>query len=376
MKVICVQENLSKALSVVNRAVATRSSLPVLANVLVATENSMLKLSATNMEISTTVLIGCKVESEGAVTIPARQMTELVSQLGAEPVELSLDEDTLELAIAGGSYRSTLKGITAEDFPSVPAADAGTSLKIAPGFLKEMIDLTVVAAATDDSRPVLAGVCLTIKPDEIVFAAADGYRLAVKHLEADTGVDSDVQVIIPRSSMLEISRILGDLEEEVELIISAQNTHVIFRVGNTEVVSLLVEGQFPNYEQLIPPDHQTRIVVNTDEMVKASRIAAIFARGGSNVIRVQTGGEEAGPNQIVVSSRSADLGENTGQVEATVEGDDTFIAFNARFLGDCLNIVNADEIEILLSGATSPGLLRPRDDQTYAHVIMPMHMVR
>ena len=376
MKVICVQENLSKALSVVNRAVATRSSLPVLANVLIATEKSMLRLSATNMEISTTVLIGCKVESEGSITIPARQITELVGQLAAEPVELSLDEDTLELAITCGSFRSTLKGITAEDFPSVPTAENGTAIRISPGFLKEMIDLTVVAAATDDSRPVLSGVCLTIRPDEIIFAAADGYRLAVKRLEADTGVEDEVQVIVPRGSMQELSRILADTEEEVEVIISPQKTHVVFRIGNTEVVTLLIEGQFPNYEQLVPPDHQTRIVVRTEDMVKASRIAAIFARGGSNVIRVQTGGEGAGPDSIVVSSRSADLGENTGQVAAKVEGDDTFIAFNARFLGDCLNIIDAEEIEILLSGATSPGLLRPRDDQTYAHVIMPMHMVR
>jgi DNA polymerase-3 subunit beta len=376
VKVICVQEKLSKALSVVNRAVATRSSLPVLANVLIATENSMLKLSATNMEISTTVLIGCKTEAEGAITVPARHLTELVTQLAAEPVELTLDSDTLELGISCGSFYSTLKGISADDFPSIPASDDGTVLRIDPGFLKNMIDLTVIACATDDSRPVLSGVCMTIKANDVVFAAADGYRLAVKRLEADTGVESEVQVIVPRSSMIELSRILADTTEEVEIVISPQKTHIAFRIANTEVVSLLVEGQFPNYEQLLPADHQTRIVVRADAMAKASRIAAIFARGGSNVIRVQTGDEDAGPNRIVVSSRSADLGENTGQVDATVEGEDTFIAFNARFLGDCLNILDTEELEILLSGATSPGLLRPLDDHTYAHVIMPMHMVR
>lgn len=376
MKVVCIQENLSKALSIVNRAVATRSSLPVLANVLIATDSSMLKLSATNMEISTTVLIGCKTETEGAVTVPARHLNDLVSQLSADPVELTVNDESLELGISCGSFTSTLKGIGAGDFPSIPSAERGTVLNISPGFLKTMIDLTVIACATDDSRPVLAGVCMTIKPDEVVFASADGYRLAVKRLEADTGIENEVQVIIPRTSMMELSRILSDTDEEVEIEISPQKSHIVFRMGNIEVVSLLVEGQFPNYEQLLPADHQTRIIVKADAMVKASRIAAIFARGGSNVIRVQTGDEDAGPNHIVVSSRSADLGDNTGYVEATIEGDDTFIAFNARFLSDCLATLNSEEIDILLSGATSPGLLRPRDDLTYSHVIMPMHMVR
>ncbi len=376
MKVICVQENLSKALSIVNRAVATRSSLPVLSNVLLATERSMLKLAATNMEISTTVMVGCKIESEGAVTVPARLLTDLVSQFEAGPVELELDSDTLELALTAGKYRATLKGISADDFPPLPTAEPGTTVRIDSRTLKRMVDLTTVAAATDDSRPVLGGVSVTINPDSMVFAAADGYRLAIKKMDAETEVERAVQIIIPRFSMMELSRILGDSTEDAELVISPQLTYAVFTVGDVQMISHLIEGQFPNYEQLVPTDCQTRLVLNTAEVTKATRIASIFARGGSNVIRFETVGEDEGDGHVSVSAASADIGENSGQLEATIEGEQAFIAFNARFLSDCMATIDTDNVEIQLSGATSPGLIRPLGDDSYTHVIMPMHTVR
>lgn len=376
MKVICVQEKFARALATVNRAVASRSSLPVLSNVLLATEKSMLKLSATNMEIATTVMVGCKVESEGAVTVPARLLTDLVSQLGADPVELELNPENLELTLTCANYRATLKGISADDFPPLPTATAGTVLRMDPAILRRMIDLTVLATATDDSRPVLSGVCITIKPDALVLAAADGYRLAVKSLEADTGVERTVQVIVPRNSMSELARILADTKEEVEIIISQQRTHAVFNAGDIHMVSHLIEGQFPNFEQLVPPGFQTRLVLNTAEMARASKIASIFARGGSNVIRLETRPGDNGAGKLLVSATSTDLGNNTGELEASLEGEQAFIAFNARFLGECLGTIDTDQVEIQLSGATSPGLIRPIGDTTYSHVIMPMHTVR
>ena len=379
MKLTCVQENLSKALSVVNRAVATRSSLPVLSNVLVATDSSMLKLAATNMEISTTVVVGCKIESEGAVTVPARLLTDLVSQFEAGPVELELNSETLELALSSGKYRATVKGISADDFPPLPTAEPGTALRIDPAKLKQMVDLTTIAAATDDSRPVLAGVSIAIGPDSLVFAAADGYRLAVKTLETQTdisGASTKVQIIVPRNSMLELSRILGEAEEEVEIIISPQATHAVFNVGSVQMISHLIEGQFPNYEQLVPTDFQTRLVMSTAEFSKATRIASIFARGGSNVIRFEADPAGNSSGSVSVSAESADVGKNSGDLDATIEGEQAFIAFNARFLGECLGTIDTEEVEVQLSGATSPGLIRPLGDESYTHVIMPMHTVR
>ena len=376
MKLTCVQENLSKALSVVNRAVATRTSLPVLSNVLVATERSMLKLSATNMEISTTVMVGCKIDSEGAVTVPARLLTDLVSQFDAGPVDFELNPETLELSLSSGKYNATLKGISADDFPPLPAAEPGATLRLDSTTLKQMIDLTTIATATDDSRPVLSGVSISIDSNSIVFAAADGYRLAIKRLNAETGVEKAVQIIVPRSSMIELSRILGDTREEVEIVISPQATHVAFQVAGVQMISHLIEGQFPNYEQLVPTDSSTRVVLNAAEFSKATRIAAIFARSGSNVIRMEVASGDADAGTVSISAESADIGANSGQLDADVDGEQAFIAFNARFLGECLGTVHTEEVEVQLSGSTSPGLIRPRNDDSYIHVIMPMHTVR
>ncbi len=376
MKLTCVQENLSKALSVVNRAVATRTSLPVLSNVLVATERSMLKLSATNMEISTTVMVGCKIDSEGAVTVPARLLTDLVSQFDAGPVDFELNPETLELSLSSGKYNATLKGISADDFPPLPAAEPGATLRLDSTTLKQMIDLTTIATATDDSRPVLSGVSISIDSNSIVFAAADGYRLAIKRLNAETGVEKAVQIIVPRSSMIELSRILGDTREEVEIVISPQATHVAFQVAGVQMISHLIEGQFPNYEQLVPTDSSTRVVLNAAEFSKATRIAAIFARSGSNVIRMEVDSGDADAGTVSISAESADIGANSGQLDADVDGEQAFIAFNARFLGECLSTVHTEEVEVQLSGSTSPGLIRPRNDDSYIHVIMPMHTVR
>ncbi len=376
MKLTCVQENLSKALSVVNRAVATRTSLPVLSNVLVATERSMLKLSATNMEISTTVMVGCKIDSEGAVTVPARLLTDLVSQFDAGPVDFELNPETLELSLSSGKYNATLKGISADDFPPLPAAEPGATLRLDSTTLKQMIDLTTIATATDDSRPVLSGVSISIDSNSIVFAAADGYRLAIKRLNAETGVEKAVQIIVPRNSMIELSRILGDTREEVEIVISPQATHAAFQVAGVQMISHLIEGQFPNYEQLVPTDSSTRVVLNAAEFSKATRIAAIFARSGSNVIRMEVDSGDADAGTVSISAESADIGANSGQLDADVDGEQAFIAFNARFLGECLGTVHTEEVEVQLSGSTSPGLIRPRNDDSYIHVIMPMHTVR
>ncbi len=374
MKVVCVQENLSRALATVNRAVATRSTLPVLSNVLLSADRAMLKLSATNMELATTVNVGCKVESEGEITVPARLLTDFISQLDADPVTLDLNEDSLDLNVSSGRYHATIKGIAATDFPPLPAAERGPTLDIDPIFLKGMIDATVLATATDDSRPVLAGVCIVLRPDELVLAAADGYRLAIKRLEADTGVDRELQVIVPRPSMVELSRILGDNQENVEMVITPQHTHVVFKIGQVELTSHLIEGQFPNFDQLIPAEFTTRIVINREEMAQSARISSIFARGGSNVIRLDVPDNKA--ETITVSAKSADLGENSGEMSAEIEGDPTNIAFNARFLSDCIGVIDSEQLEIQLSGPTSPGLIRGTSDSSYTHVIMPMHMAR
>ena len=336
----------------------------------------MLKLSATNMEIATTVMVGCKIDTEGGVTVPARLLSDLIAQFETGPVEIQLDPENLELALSSGKYQATVKGISVDDFPPFPSTEPGTILRLSSKTLKEMVDLTALASATDDSRPVLAGVSISISSDSIVFAAADGYRLAIKTLNVATDVSTPLQIIVPRNSMLELSRILNDTTEDVEIIVSPQATHAIFNAGGIQMISHLIEGQFPNYEQLVPTDCQTKLVINTAEFSKATKIASLFARGGSNVIRFEVNPTEDQSGTVSVSAEATDVGQNSASLDASIEGEQAFIAFNERFLGECLGTINTEDVEVQLSGGTSPGLIRPLGDESYTHVIMPMHTVR
>ncbi len=375
-----VQENLNRGLSLVNRAVATRSPLPVLQNVLLATEEGGLKLSAMNQQIAISVWIGASIESEGAITVPARLLVDFVSQLPEGPVKMDLDGDTDTLSVEAGAYRAKIKGIDADEFPPIPAASAEREVEIPTELFAEMIDQVVVAAATDDSRPVLAGVSLTLTPEGIELAAADGYRLAVRRADLTTGVDEPVQLIVPRAAMVELRRILGDDPGTVTIGLTPNESEVLFRTSDVTFVSHLIDGQYPNYEQLIPNQVDTRVVTDTEEFAHATRIAGLFARDGANVIKLSVEpGENGAASRVVLTASSAELGENSGDLKAVVAGPGGQIAFNFRFLAECLAAVSTAQVSVGVSGAKSPGLFRPvkddMDDHEYSHVIMPMHTV-
>ena len=359
---------------------ATRSPLPVLGNVLLATEDAGLKLSAMNQQLAISVWIGASIEAEGAITIPARLLSEFVAQLPEGPVHMVLDPDTDTLRVSAGRYRAKMKGIDAEEFPPIPAASAERELELPTELWAGMIDQVVIAAATDDSRPVLAGVCLTLLPDRIELAAADGYRLAVRREEVATGMSERTQIIVPRAAMVELRRILGDDPGEVTLGVTANRASVLFRTKMVSFVSNLIDGQYPDYEQLIPSSVETRLVVDTAELAHATRIASLFARDGANVVKVNVDpGEEGGSGRLVLTAASAELGENSGDVEASVDGPGGQIAFNCRFLGECLGAITTEKVWMGVGDATSPGLIRPIEDdaavEAYSHVIMPMHTV-
>lgn len=375
-----VQENLNRGLNLVSRAVATRSPLPVLQNVLLATEEGGLKLSAMNQQIAISVWIGASIESPGAITVPARLLGDFVGQLPEGSVKMELDSDTDTLMVLAGRYRAKIKGIDADEFPPIPTASAEREVELPTELCAEMIDQVVVAAATDDSRPVLAGVSLILTPDGIELAAADGYRLAVRKADVETGVGEPVQLIVPRAAMVELRRILGDDPGTVTIGLTPNESEVLFRTSGVTFVSHLIDGQYPNYEQLIPDQVDTRLVTSTEEFAQATRIAGLFARDGANVIKVSVEpGENGADSQVVLTASSAELGENSGDLEAVVAGPGGQIAFNFRFLAECLAAISTEKVSLGVSGAKSPGLFRPvnddKDDDQYSHVIMPMHTV-
>ena len=379
MKISCLQENLSRGLAVVGRAVATRATLPVTQNVLLSVDKSMLKLSATNLEIAITTWTGAKIDEDGAITVPARLLTEFVNSLPNENIDLEIQPGSGVLQLAQGERsKATIHGTDASEFPPIPTVDDGVSAQVDPLVLKSAIARVAFAAATEESRPVLTGVELKLEGDRFSLAAADGFRLAVHHGALQSPVESEIKVIIPARTLNELNRLLGDQEEPVDIMMTPAKGQVMFRIrgGETvEVVSQLLQGAFPNYEQLIPDRHDTRAILDLPALLRAVRTAAIFARDGSNIIRLElvpsNGG--GGNGKVIISAKSEEVGDNRDEVDAdAIEGAEGNIAFNSRYLLDVLTVLEKGKVALETTSSSSPGVFRPTDSEDYIHVVMPM----
>ncbi len=376
MRVSVLQENLAHGLNVVSRAISPRSTLPVLSNVLVATDEGRLRLSATNLELGVTCWIGAKIEEEGSTTVPARAFTELVSTLTDRNVEMSLNVRTQTLNVRCGASNTNLKCIDAQEFPPMPVAELADGIQINANELKEMIHQVVFAASADEARPILTGVLVTVRENQITMAAADGFRLSVRKAELSSPVSRPISVVIPARAMSELARILPSSPEEVvTLMLPSGRDQVIFRMRDVELVSQLIEGTFPDYEQIIPRSYKTRTVLSTWQFSKACRQAEIFAREGSHIARLNiTSGGELQPGKVEISGQSEETGDNLNVIDASVEGAPLLIAFNVRFLRDVLDVIKTPEVALETNTATSPGVIRPVGEENFVHVIMPMHL--
>ncbi|MYC07091.1 MAG: DNA polymerase III subunit beta [Chloroflexi bacterium] len=374
MRLSCLQENLARGLSVVGRAVASRSTLPITQNVLLSTEQSMLKISATDLNMAMTTWIGAQVEEEGAITVPARLLGDFVNSLPPERIDIETTAQPIGLNIKCVSFESNISGTPADDFPPIPAVADGVAAKIEPSVLREAIDRVSFAAAVEDSRPVLTGVKTEITGSDFKFAAADGFRLAVYSGKLAEPPSEDIEFLIPARVLNEISRLLGTQQRAVEFMVTPSSNQALFRVEDVEIVSSLIAGNFPNYNQLIPQSHTTRVVIDSDDFLRATRIAAIFARDGNGIIRLQVaGGEEEAPGRLTISSRSEEVGDNEGQLGAAVEGEEAKIAFNTQYLTDVLEVINGD-VAMEVSSPSSPGVIKPAEGDDYVHVVMPMYV--
>jgi DNA polymerase-3 subunit beta len=365
VKLSVMQENLARGLSVVSRAVSSRSTLPVLANVLLRTEDAGLKLTATNLEIGITYWVPGRIEADGATTVPARLLTDLVSSLpGSEKVDLELQgTDTLHLRC--GRFATHVKGIDADEFPTIQTAGERPTTRISQKVLKKALEETIFAAASDEARPILTGVLARFEGSRLTLAAADNYRIAVRTIDILDPVEA-VSVVIPARALTELGRILADTA--VELVLAQARNQVLFHLDGIDLVSRLIDGQFPNYQQVLPASHASRAEFDREELLRAVRPAALIASSSANIVKLEVGGDGA----AVTVTATAEVGDYTGEVEGTVEGDPTTIAFNARYLADVLGNVGADRFSLELNGPLSPGVFRPVGDADYVHVVMPV----
>ncbi len=374
MKFTCLQDNLSKGLGIVSRAVSARSTLPVLGNILLATDNAQVRLSATNLELAVTCWIGAKIEDEGSVTLPAKTLVDLVNTLPGEPVSLALTARTQTVNLNCGRIKASIKGIDAQEFPTIPPADLDKAIQLNVEDLRAMITSVIFAAAADETRPILTGVLARLEGNRFVLAASDGFRVAERTAYLSSPVSDPITAVIPARALAELARII-DPEQPVYMQLPPGRGQVIFHNGTVELVAQLIEGAFPVYQGIIPKAYRTRTVVSTDEFRKACRSSDIIAREAAHTTRLKIKpGEELTPGHVTISATAAETGDNVADLDATIEGDAVEIAFNVKYLVDVLGVIDTPNVALETAGATSPGVIKPVGRDDYIYIVMPMHL--
>ncbi len=379
MKITCKQQDLSRGLLAVSHAVSSRSTLPILANILVTTDHGRLKLSATNLEIGINCWVDAQIHEEGTTTVPAKLLTDFVNSLPQASVDITVPEGSNTMGIKSLRSSANIKGMDASEFPLIPSAEGGEEpVLLDATLLKEMIDEVAFAAADDDSRPVFTGVLVQVGDEKITFAAADAFRLAVRvaPLPGDDHPRGDI--LIPARTLKELARILPS-EGPVQMIVTPNRSQVLFHTEHLDLVSRLIEGSFPNFRQIIPKEHSTRAVIETKEFAAAVKSAALFARDSSNITRVKINPGDSGglePGAITIEATAEDLGDNTSIVNAAVDGPELQIIFNVKYLEDVLSVIDTPEVALEANAPTRPGVIRPVGSADYTYVIMPMHINR
>ena len=377
MIVSCLQENFAKSLGIVNHAVPSRAALPITTHVLISAKDGLLKLSATNLELSITTWSSAIIQDEGDTTVPARLLTEFVNALPQDRIDLELEPESPILSISCAKSQAHMNTMAAGDFPPIPELDEGISASIDPEELRKAINRVAFAAATEESRPILTGVKLTSDEDTYTMAAADGFRLAVHKGTLASSPSTPLNAIIPARTLIQVGRLIGDQKTPIEVMMAPEQRQVMFKLENTHVVSQLIQGDFPNYDQLIPQTWNTRAVFDFQDLLRATKTAAIFAKDGSNIVRVQVeaANQEGGADhpRAIISSRSEEVGDNQDEVVAeTMEGSPCKIAYNHKYLEQAITAMDRNKVIMETTTPSSPGVFRPVDGDDYTMVVMPM----
>jgi len=363
MKLSCTQENLNKGLSVVGRTTRTQVTLPVLSNILLKTEEGRLKLSATDLEIGSICYVGAKIETEGAITIPARLLIDYVMMNNDKKINLTTSDTVLNLE--SERYKAKIKGIEASEFPLIPSVKEKPILSISPIQIKEAISQVLIAPSLDETKPVLSGVCLKILGKEVKLVATDSFRLAEKTLPLEKEVEKK-EVIIPSRTLSEVSRIISIVNPS-SVSIAISTNQILFILDDVQIISRLIEGSFPDYEPIIPKSTETEVVLESFDFQNTLKLANLFAKEvGSNVkLKIEK-------EKVIIEAISPLIGENVSTIPATIQGPETEITFNAKFLLDVLGVLASSKINLGISGKLNPGIIKPYGKKDYLYLIMPL----
>lgn len=361
MKIQVTQENLNKALGNVCRVANTRSTLPILSNILLKTSDNRLSISATNLDLAISQLIGSKVNKEGSITVPARLMQDFIASLPPGVIDLNLKDN--KLYINTETYRSVINGISAEEFPVMPAINKGQSLEVSAKDFKQGLSQVISAASSDETRPVLTGVYIHNHDGQLYMVATDSYRLAEKVV---TKNQQPINILVPAAALQDLLRIISDQDDVVEMVYDEQQ--VRFKVGEVELVSRQIDGQYPDYRKLIPKKFAHNAQLSRTDFTSITKVSSLFARETAGSVTINL---DAAAKQVSIRSIASQLGENTANAKAEVNSDSN-ITLNSRYILDALSCFNGDSINLAFNGKLEPCVLRDPETKDYLHVIMPL----
>lgn len=365
MKFTILQQDLMPTLQAIARSVGVRSQLPVLGNILLQTENGKLKLSATNLEIGVVKFINAEILEEGEVTVPAKTFVEVIANLSGEKLEISANVNQIEISTS--SFSSKLNGIGASEFPSIPLLGK-EAVSLEPGILVKSLPEVIFTAAMDDGRPTLTGILTEIKDKKLQLVATDGYRLA--HKIVPITETANFKALVPKRTFEEVVRLISEDEADmVKISVSEDGNQMIFSFGNTQVSSRLIEGQFPNWEKIIPEKILVRAILERGGFLKAVKLAAVFSKNEANIVKLN-----CLEGKIILSSEAKELGSQEKEIEAQIEGENIQIAFNTKFLIDALSNLSTTQVMIEFSGILSAALIKPIGEEGLQYIIMPVNL--
>jgi DNA polymerase-3 subunit beta len=365
MKIICTQENLSRGLQVVSHIASKNISLPILNNVLLTAEKGMLKLATTNLEIGVVSQVRGKIEAEGSFTVQAKTFSDYINLLPKQNITMEVSGQ--DLKISCGKSKTIMKGIPASEFPIIPEVEAAENYEIKAKTLKEALSSVVFTVALDETRPEISGVCVDFNNETLTLAATDSYRLAEKVVKLEKSATKNRQIIIPLRTIQELIRVLGEAGEVVAM--ACNENQVLFSLGETRLTSRVIEGQYPDYKQIIPSEHRTRVIANTSEFINTIKQASLFCKQGGNDITLKF---DKNNGEIIVFATNVQVGESEARQAADIEGEDNNIVLNYRFLLDGLQNISGEECVLEMTSNVNPGLLRPEKNGDYVYIIMPI----
>jgi DNA polymerase-3 subunit beta len=366
MKLFCDQKDLSYALNIVNKAISPNNTLPVLNNILLKTEGKKLFLSATNLELAISLFIDADVRNEGSITIPARIITNYISLLKNEKVEIQLI-DGLSLKIKSKQSETKIKGINADEFPLIPKIEKPQIVKTKADILNQAITRTVFAVSQNTAKPVLSGVCFIIDKDVLSLVATDSYRLAEQKLNLGERSELSVQSIVPARTIQELGKVLSK-EDEKNVEIEFSPSQILFRISDIEITSRLIEGKFPAYEKIFPKTTKTKIEVSTEDLIQTVKRVSLFARENNNNIKLTVTNDGV----LNVFTDETRVGEEKAQIPITINGENNKIALNSQYLADVLSYLDTEKVCIELNDNLSPAVIKPCKEEGYVYIIMPL----